>query len=139
MDVAGALLPFTQVVRPELTVHVQEVLTQADRPADNKLRIPEINEPDKNEDEPNTPRDYRVHSPKREVNKRECVNNGGERNAAWWMLVVLPHGKKHVHFEAADQVYYFWGEVCVQVWLMLICLCFLGRARVYVSLCLDVL
>ncbi|CAK1555081.1 unnamed protein product [Leptosia nina] len=42
MDVAGALLPFTQVVRPELTIHVQEVLTQADG---DKPKIPEINEP----------------------------------------------------------------------------------------------
>lgn len=42
MDVAGALLPFTQVVRPELTIHVQEVLTQADG---DKPKI-EINEPE---------------------------------------------------------------------------------------------
>ncbi|CAH0719789.1 unnamed protein product, partial [Brenthis ino] len=50
MDVAGALLPFTQVVRPELTIHVQEVLTQAERETETKLKIPEINEPDKNDD-----------------------------------------------------------------------------------------
>ncbi|CAH0399946.1 unnamed protein product [Chilo suppressalis] len=43
MDVAGALLPFTHVVRPELTIHVQEVLTHAD--AHHDKRIPEINEP----------------------------------------------------------------------------------------------
>lgn len=43
MDVAGALLPFTHIARPELTIHVQEVLTQADR-AEAKV-IPRINEP----------------------------------------------------------------------------------------------
>lgn len=41
MDVAGALLPFTHVVRPELSIHVQEVLTQAQR----NEKIPEIREP----------------------------------------------------------------------------------------------
>lgn len=52
MDVAGALLPFTQVVRPELTIHVQEVLTQADKDVDghkSKTQIPEINEPSDDE------------------------------------------------------------------------------------------
>lgn len=95
MDVAGALLPFTQVVRPELTIHVQEVLTQAEKdPNETKLKIPEINEPDKYEDE----------------TKGE-VKNGGEKNSVnpdWWLLVVLPpHDKKHVHFEGADRIYYF--------------------------------
>ncbi|CAH2084410.1 unnamed protein product [Euphydryas editha] len=52
MDVAGALLPFSQVVRPELTIRVQEVLTQAEKdPQETKLKIPEINEPDKFDDE----------------------------------------------------------------------------------------
>ncbi|KOB57565.1 Uncharacterized protein OBRU01_24618 [Operophtera brumata] len=46
MDVAGALLPFTQVVRPELTIHVQEVLTQAENTDTHKQRIPQINEPE---------------------------------------------------------------------------------------------
>uniref|UniRef100_A0A2H1VQB2 SFRICE_013475 n=1 Tax=Spodoptera frugiperda TaxID=7108 RepID=A0A2H1VQB2_SPOFR len=56
MDVAGALLPFTQVVRPELTIHVQEVLTQADKEADGskpRNTIPEINEPSDKDDEVN--------------------------------------------------------------------------------------
>lgn len=92
MDVAGALLPFTQVVRPELTIHVQEVLTQAERETDSKLKIPEINEPEKYEDD--------LKSPKSDT-------NNGNGNPAWWLLVVLPHGKKHVHFEANDKIYYF--------------------------------
>lgn len=49
MDVAGALLPFTQVVRPELTIHVQEVLTQADKETEGQKKLPipslQINEP----------------------------------------------------------------------------------------------
>lgn len=63
MDVAGALLPFTQVVRPELTIHVKEVLTQADGYADpqkSKHPIPEINEPNDRDDDrvsPNKVRD----------------------------------------------------------------------------------
>ncbi|KPJ16042.1 hypothetical protein RR48_05997 [Papilio machaon] len=55
MDVAGALLPFTQLVRSDLTVHVQEVLTQATQPpsaADlHKPKIPEIKEPSDRSDE----------------------------------------------------------------------------------------
>ncbi|CAH2210367.1 jg1467 [Pararge aegeria aegeria] len=86
MDVAGALLPFTQVVRPELTIHVQEVLTQADRDAtDNKLKIPEINEPDKCDDDVKSPKsDYEVkpRSPKRDVNKSGYVRNGSENGDA---------------------------------------------------------
>lgn len=58
MDVAGALLPFTHVVRPELTIHVQEVLTQADRDAGGeppmKYPIPEINEPTDDDKSPVT-------------------------------------------------------------------------------------
>lgn len=103
MDVAGALLPFTQVVRPELTIHVQEVLTQAERETDSKLKIPEINEPDKCEDGPKSPKSPK--SPKG-GNGGNC-GNGGNGNPAWWLLVVLPHGKKHVHFEANDKIYYF--------------------------------
>ncbi|KAJ8716866.1 hypothetical protein PYW07_003493 [Mythimna separata] len=60
MDVAGALLPFTQVVRPELTIHVQEVLTQADHQADgpkHKNTIPEINEPSDRDDDVKSPND----------------------------------------------------------------------------------
>ncbi|KAJ8723097.1 hypothetical protein PYW08_003009 [Mythimna loreyi] len=60
MDVAGALLPFTQVVRPELTIHVQEVLTQADSQIDgpkHKNTIPEINEPSDRDDEGKSPTD----------------------------------------------------------------------------------
>ncbi|CAG9562820.1 unnamed protein product [Danaus chrysippus] len=66
MDVAGALLPFTQVVRPELTIHVQEVLTQADKDTETKLKIPEINEPDNSDD-------VIPKSPKSEA-KSGCVN-----------------------------------------------------------------
>lgn len=67
MDVAGALLPFTQVVRPELTIHVQEVLTQAE--GIEAMKIPEIHEPDKSDDEVKV-------SPKRECkDKYKSVNS----------------------------------------------------------------
>lgn len=78
MDVAGALLPFTHVVRPELTIHVQEVLTQADKDAGGeppmKHSIPEINEPTDDDKSP-------VKSPvKRKFNKD--VVNGRKGNSA---------------------------------------------------------
>lgn len=133
MDVAGALLPFTQVVRPELTIHVQEVLTQADKDNDGQKSrnpIPEINEPSDN-DELLSPLSKNVDNPKsdtykssKDVNTRGVpsakisevrsadvvkLKNSKKGNPAWWLLVVLPtHGKKHVHFEATDKVYYFW-------------------------------
>lgn len=136
MDVAGALLPFTQVVRPELTIHVQEVLTQADNQVDgpkHKNTIPEINEPSDRDDEvnpTNTDNTKSVHTDKsvndnatrmyyeKSVNGksgevRSCdvvtMKNPRKGSPAWWLFVVLPpHGKKHVHFEATDKVYYFW-------------------------------
>ncbi|CAG5054563.1 unnamed protein product [Parnassius apollo] len=70
MDVAGALLPFTQVVRPELTIHVQEVLTQADREVmdpQKPKQIPEIKEPgDRSDDETKK-------SPVKSKGVRDCV------------------------------------------------------------------
>lgn len=80
MDVAGALLPFTQVVRPELTIHVQEVLTQADKEADgskHKNTIPEINEPSDKDDEVKSPA-KNFDSPK-SVHTNKSVNDNGNR------------------------------------------------------------
>lgn len=48
MDVAGALLPFTQIARTDLTTHVQEVLTKSEK-EHTKKPIPIINEPDKDD------------------------------------------------------------------------------------------
>lgn len=71
MDVAGALLPFTQVVRPELTIHVQEVLTQANKDAGGeppiKHTIPEINEPTDDDKSP-------VKSPMKKKIHKDVVN-----------------------------------------------------------------
>lgn len=80
MDVAGALLPFTHVVRPELTIHVQEVLTQADKDAIGeapmKYPIPVINEPTDDDKSPVT-----VKPPvKKKLNKD--VINGRRGNPA---------------------------------------------------------
>ena len=130
MDVAGALLPFTQVVRPELTIHVQEVLTQADKEADGPKRntIPQINEPSDKDDEvspinadaksvhinKSASREYYEKSANGKNSEvRSCdvvtMKNPRKGSPAWWLFVVLPpHGKKHVHFEATDKVYYFW-------------------------------
>lgn len=74
MDVAGALLPFTQVVRPELTVHVQEVLTQVDKEVDGpkpRNTIPQINEPSDRDDEAKSPTTKHFDNPKsvRDINK----------------------------------------------------------------------
>lgn len=89
MDVAGALLPFTHVVRPELTIHVQEVLTQAERDVEaKKTQIPEIKEPV--DDEKHIDVDARsvklgkgVKSDKCEVKNTEIViKNGRKGNPA---------------------------------------------------------
>lgn len=84
MDVAGALLPFTQIARPELTIHVQEVLTQVDQENQGKAKIiPEIKEPfdakprspakSKSPDE-SAKRDFRVDNKVR--NDKVCVMKG---------------------------------------------------------------
>uniref|UniRef100_A0A2A4K2I1 Uncharacterized protein n=1 Tax=Heliothis virescens TaxID=7102 RepID=A0A2A4K2I1_HELVI len=81
MDVAGALLPFTQVVRPELTIHVQEVLTQADKEAEvpkQKNTIPEINEPSDKDDEVKTP-PKNVDNPKSVHKDKSAITDNGNK------------------------------------------------------------
>lgn len=83
MDVAGALLPFTQVVRPELTIHVQEVLTQADKvDVQKKVPIPslQINEPTDDVSPVKSYSDTVIKSPvKKDVN---VLKNGRKGNPA---------------------------------------------------------
>ncbi|CAH0682935.1 unnamed protein product [Spodoptera exigua] len=93
MDVAGALLPFTQVVRPELTIHVQEVLTQADKEADGskpRNTIPEINEPSDKDDEVKGSSTQNVDNPKSvhinksandNVNTKYCDKSANGKNS----------------------------------------------------------
>ncbi|KPI95945.1 hypothetical protein RR46_11658 [Papilio xuthus] len=78
MDVAGALLPFTHLVRSDLTVHVQEVLTQPSHPPSaaelHKPNIPEIKEPGDRSDE-------EVKSPIKVSDKGSVEGKNGRRGS----------------------------------------------------------
>lgn len=127
MDVAGALLPFTQVVRPELTIHVQEVLIQADNLDSHKQRIPEIKEPEdanptrhrdnpaKSNNSPTKSNNSPIksnNSPVQSKNSALKVNTEVKvrhENPAWWLTVVVPaRDTKHVTFETKAEIHYIW-------------------------------
>lgn len=103
MDVAGALLPFTQVVRPELTIHVQEVLTQAERedPSKCKNPIPEINEPKNGDDVSSsnlgeTPRCVsNVNGSSRSIGRENNAKVSGGKSANHKVRSEISHGAKY--------------------------------------------